>query len=69
MNESHVGVLEFMCALSKKLVTCSLLACLLRCTSFFCGIEQGHVGCVNAIAWNSSGSLLVSGSDDTRVSF
>ncbi|PWZ06540.1 WD and tetratricopeptide repeats protein 1 [Zea mays] len=27
---------------------------------------EGHVGCVNAIAWNSSGSLLVSGSDDTR---
>jgi len=28
---------------------------------------EGHVGCVNAIAWNSSGSLLISGSDDTRV--
>ncbi|XP_020400929.1 DDB1- and CUL4-associated factor 8 isoform X2 [Zea mays] len=28
---------------------------------------EGHVGCVNAIAWNSSGSLLVSGSDDTRI--
>ncbi|GAQ78710.1 hypothetical protein KFL_000170560 [Klebsormidium nitens] len=28
---------------------------------------EGHTGCVNSIAWNKSGSLLVSGSDDTRV--
>ncbi|XP_057974585.1 protein ALTERED SEED GERMINATION 2 isoform X2 [Malania oleifera] len=28
---------------------------------------EGHEGCVNAVAWNSKGSLLVSGSDDTRV--
>ncbi|XP_030455167.1 protein ALTERED SEED GERMINATION 2 isoform X1 [Syzygium oleosum] len=28
---------------------------------------EGHQGCVNAIAWNSSGSLLISGSDDTRI--
>ncbi|AES73199.2 putative transcription factor WD40-like family [Medicago truncatula] len=28
---------------------------------------EGHLGCVNAIAWNSKGSLLVSGSDDTRI--
>ncbi|KAL6649363.1 hypothetical protein ACP70R_013587 [Stipagrostis hirtigluma subsp. patula] len=28
---------------------------------------EGHIGCVNAIAWNSSGSLLLSGSDDTRI--
>ncbi|KAL0736142.1 hypothetical protein Bca4012_012352 [Brassica carinata] len=28
---------------------------------------EGHQGCVNAISWNSSGSLLVSGSDDLRV--
>ncbi|KAG9450778.1 hypothetical protein H6P81_010743 [Aristolochia fimbriata] len=28
---------------------------------------EGHQGCVNAIAWNSRGSLLISGSDDTRV--
>ncbi|GLJ12519.1 hypothetical protein SUGI_0192610 [Cryptomeria japonica] len=28
---------------------------------------EGHQGCVNALAWNSKGSLLVSGSDDTRV--
>ncbi|MED6172780.1 Protein ALTERED SEED GERMINATION 2 [Stylosanthes scabra] len=28
---------------------------------------EGHLGCVNAVAWNSSGSLLISGSDDTRV--
>ncbi|KAJ3673715.1 hypothetical protein LUZ60_005707 [Juncus effusus] len=28
---------------------------------------EGHSGCVNAIAWNSKGSLLVSGSDDTRI--
>ncbi|KAF3668551.1 putative pentatricopeptide repeat-containing protein-like [Capsicum annuum] len=27
----------------------------------------GHQGCVNAIAWNSNGSLLISGSDDTRM--
>ncbi|XP_015071375.1 WD and tetratricopeptide repeats protein 1 isoform X2 [Solanum pennellii] len=28
---------------------------------------EGHQGCVNAIAWNSKGSLLISGSDDTRM--
>ncbi|CAL5332701.1 unnamed protein product [Camellia sinensis] len=28
---------------------------------------EGHSGCVNAVAWNSKGSLLISGSDDTRV--
>ncbi|CAH8281800.1 unnamed protein product [Eruca vesicaria subsp. sativa] len=28
---------------------------------------EGHQGCVNAISWNSTGSLLVSGSDDLRV--
>lgn len=28
---------------------------------------EGHQGCVNAIAWNSKGSLLISGSDDTRI--
>ncbi|XP_020678964.1 WD repeat protein iqw1 isoform X2 [Dendrobium catenatum] len=30
-------------------------------------VMEGHHGCVNAISWNSSGSLLISGSDDTRV--
>lgn len=28
---------------------------------------EAHQGCVNTIAWNSKGSLLVSGSDDTHV--
>ncbi|KAI3760755.1 hypothetical protein L1987_51154 [Smallanthus sonchifolius] len=28
---------------------------------------EGHRGCVNTIAWNSNGSLLISGSDDTCV--
>ncbi|XP_057533698.1 protein ALTERED SEED GERMINATION 2 isoform X2 [Amaranthus tricolor] len=28
---------------------------------------EGHTGCVNTIAWNSTGSLLISGSDDTRI--
>ncbi|KAM1180690.1 hypothetical protein ACFX13_020073 [Malus domestica] len=28
---------------------------------------EGHQGCVNSIAWNSNGSLLMSGSDDTRI--
>ncbi|KAL0289475.1 UNVERIFIED_CONTAM: DDB1- and CUL4-associated factor 6 [Sesamum calycinum] len=28
---------------------------------------EGHHGCVNAITWNSEGSLLMSGSDDTRL--
>ncbi|XP_074279406.1 protein ALTERED SEED GERMINATION 2 isoform X2 [Silene latifolia] len=28
---------------------------------------EGHLGCVNTIAWNSAGSLLISGSDDTRI--
>ncbi|MCO5581572.1 hypothetical protein L7F22_035460 [Adiantum nelumboides] len=27
----------------------------------------GHQGCVNAVTWNSEGSMLLSGSDDTRV--
>ncbi|XP_068641447.1 protein ALTERED SEED GERMINATION 2-like isoform X2 [Aristolochia californica] len=34
---------------------------------FTTSTEIGHQGCVNAITWNSKGSLLVSGSDDTRV--
>ncbi|KAG8369188.1 hypothetical protein BUALT_Bualt15G0125200 [Buddleja alternifolia] len=28
---------------------------------------EGHHGCVNAVAWNAEGSMLVSGSDDTRL--
>ncbi|KMZ63696.1 hypothetical protein ZOSMA_3G01800 [Zostera marina] len=28
---------------------------------------EGHQGCVNTITWNSTGSLLVSGSDDTQI--
>lgn len=28
---------------------------------------EGHQGCVNTVAWNSRGSLLISGSDDTRI--
>ncbi|XVF39609.1 hypothetical protein PTKIN_Ptkin01aG0047400 [Pterospermum kingtungense] len=28
---------------------------------------EGHQGCVNALAWNSNGSLLISGSDDARI--
>ncbi|MBA0567729.1 hypothetical protein Golob_005272 [Gossypium lobatum] len=28
---------------------------------------EGHQSCVNAIAWNSSGTLLISGSDDARI--
>ncbi|XP_072993028.1 protein ALTERED SEED GERMINATION 2 [Typha latifolia] len=28
---------------------------------------EGHQSCVNAIAWNSRGSLLISGSDDKRI--
>ncbi|GLT93742.1 hypothetical protein SLE2022_115180 [Rubroshorea leprosula] len=31
------------------------------------GELEGHQGCVNAVAWNSKGSLLISGSDDSRV--
>lgn len=33
----------------------------------FSCVWQGHQGCVNALAWNSNGSLLISGSDDLRV--
>ncbi|CAM9676656.1 unnamed protein product, partial [Phaeothamnion confervicola] len=28
---------------------------------------RGHTGCVNRIAWNEEGSLLATGSDDTRI--
>ncbi|KAG5187908.1 WD40-repeat-containing domain protein [Tribonema minus] len=28
---------------------------------------EGHTGCVNRIAWNDSGTLLVSGSDDMHI--
>ncbi|XP_021862674.2 protein ALTERED SEED GERMINATION 2 isoform X1 [Spinacia oleracea] len=28
---------------------------------------EGHIGCVNTIAWNSKGTLLISGSDDTQI--
>lgn len=28
---------------------------------------EGHQGCVNALSWNTEGSMLLSGSDDTRV--
>lgn len=28
---------------------------------------EGHQSCVNSVAWNSNGSLLISGSDDTRI--
>ncbi|XP_038717662.1 WD and tetratricopeptide repeats protein 1 isoform X2 [Tripterygium wilfordii] len=28
---------------------------------------EGHQGCVNSVAWNSKGSLLISGSDDARM--
>lgn len=28
---------------------------------------EAHQGCVNTIAWNSKGSLLISGSDDTHI--
>lgn len=34
------------------------------------GVEcvlEGHGGCVNALAWNAAGTLLASGSDDTRL--
>lgn len=30
-------------------------------------VLRGHQGCVNRLAWNDSGSLLASGSDDTKV--
>ncbi|KAJ7516416.1 hypothetical protein O6H91_22G057700 [Diphasiastrum complanatum] len=30
-------------------------------------VMEGHQGCVNALAWNKTGSLLLSGSDDTRA--
>ncbi|XP_039003363.1 WD and tetratricopeptide repeats protein 1-like [Hibiscus syriacus] len=29
--------------------------------------SEGHQGCVNTIAWNSNGSLLISGSDDAQI--
>ncbi|GAV66810.1 WD40 domain-containing protein [Cephalotus follicularis] len=28
---------------------------------------EGHKSCVNAVSWNSKGSLLISGSDDTTI--
>ena len=43
-----------------------------RSHAFVRGLElnrrlKGHTGCVNTIAWNARGTLLVSGSDDTTV--
>lgn len=32
-----------------------------------CGELIGHEGCVNSVEFNSTGDLLVSGSDDRRV--
>ena len=29
-------------------------------------LTDGHDGCINAMAWNEDGSLLISGSDDHR---
>lgn len=29
--------------------------------------EEGHTGCVNALAWSSDGTTLATGSDDTRI--
>lgn len=34
-----------------------------------CGKLNGHRGCVNTVEFNSSGDLLVSGSDDRQVMF
>ena len=30
-------------------------------------MQDGHAGCVNTVAFNDSGSILVSGSDDQQV--
>lgn len=35
----------------------------------FYGKLKGHKGCVNTVEFNSTGDLLVSGSDDRRVMF
>ncbi|BAM80810.1 hypothetical protein, conserved [Cyanidioschyzon merolae strain 10D] len=32
-----------------------------------CSVWDGHTGCVNALCWNDSGTLCLSGSDDTRI--
>ena len=29
----------------------------------------GHAGCVNCLEWNTSGSILASGSDDFHIMF
>jgi WD40 repeat protein len=32
-----------------------------------CSVWDAHTGCVNTLCWNDSGTLCLSGSDDTRV--
>lgn len=46
--------------------TRSLAECLLRKTDSPT-VLKGHRGCVNRLCWNEQGTLLASGSDDTRV--
>jgi WD repeat-containing protein 42A len=46
--------------------------CLHTHSSWIFGLElsnilRGHRGCVNTLRWNSSGNLLVSGSDDRKI--
>ena len=46
--------------------TRNLAECLLRKTDSPT-VLKGHRGCVNRLCWNEQGTLLASGSDDTRV--
>ncbi|XP_039050020.1 WD and tetratricopeptide repeats protein 1-like isoform X2 [Hibiscus syriacus] len=63
LENRHIDIGHGDCALSKRL---QMHSSLIRRLSMEQELE-GHQGCVNAVAWNSDGSLLISGSDDERI--
>ncbi|KAK8692391.1 hypothetical protein V6N13_075852 [Hibiscus sabdariffa] len=63
LENRHIAIGHGDCTLSKRL---QMHSSLVRRLSKEQELE-GHQGCVNAVAWNSNGSLLISGSDDERI--
>lgn len=52
-TQAYVRGLHFSPALAERLEVAAVL--------------KGHAGCVNRLAWNEEGDVLVSGSDDKQV--